>query len=58
MIIGHSCKLNILNTSNPFTINRIDIKSVTKMKLVGVVVDENLSWNEQCKIAKSKKYYS
>jgi len=48
--------LNILNTSNPFTITGIDIKSVTKTKLVGVVVDESLSWNEQYKIAKGKKY--
>ena len=30
MIIGHSRKLNTLNTSNPLTINGTDIKRVLK----------------------------
>ena len=47
MIIGNSRKLNTLNTSNPLTINGTDIKRVTKTKSLGIVVDENLSWDEQ-----------
>ena len=43
MIIGHSRKLNTINTSNPLTINGTDIKRVTETKSLGIVVDENLS---------------
>ena len=39
MIIGHSRKLNKLDISNPLTINGTDIKRVTKIKSLGVVVD-------------------
>ena len=56
MIIGHSRKLNTLNISNPLTINETDIKRVTKMKSLGVVVDESLSWHEQYSIVKGKIY--
>ena len=56
MIIGHSRKLNTLNTSNPLTINGTDIKRVTKMKPLGIVVDENLSWDEQYKTLTGKIY--
>ena len=56
MIIGHSRKLNTLNTLNPLTINGIDIKRVTKTKSLGIVVDENLSWDEQYKTLKGKIY--
>ena len=47
MIIGLSHKLNTLNTSNPLTIKGTDIKRVTKTKSLGIVVDENLLWDEQ-----------
>ena len=47
MIKGHSLKLNTLNTSNPLSIKGTDIKHVTKTKSLGIVVDENLLWNEQ-----------
>ena len=56
MIIGHSRTLNKLDISNPLTINGTDIKRVTKTKLLGVVVDESLSWHEQYKIVKGKIY--
>ena len=56
MIIGHSRKLNTLNTSNPLTINGTDIKRVTKTKSLGIVVDENLSWDEQYNTLKGKIY--
>ena len=56
MIISHSRKLNILSILNPLTMNRTDIKRVTKTKSLGVVVDESLSWHEQCKIVKGKIY--
>ena len=47
MIIGHSHKLNTLNTSNPLTINGTEIKLVTKTKSLGIVVYEDLSWDAQ-----------
>ena len=56
MIIGHSRKLNTLNTSNPLTINGTDIKRVTKTKSLDIVVDENLSWDEQYNTLKGKIY--
>ena len=56
MIIGHSRKLNTLDISNPLTINGTDIKRVTKMKSLGVVVDKSLLWHEQYKIVKGKIY--
>ena len=56
VIIGHSRKLNTLNTSNPLTINGTDIKRVTKTKSLGIVVDENLSWDEQYNTLKGKIY--
>ena len=52
MIIGHSRKLNTLNTSNPLTVNGTDIKRATKTKSLGIVVDKNLSWDEQYKTLK------
>ena len=54
MTIGHARKSNTLNISNPLTIDGSDIKPVTKTKLLGVTVDENLSCNEQYKIVKEK----
>ena len=54
MIIGHSRKLNTLYKSNPLTINGTDIKRVTNTKSHGIVVDENLSWDEQYKTLKGK----
>ena len=54
LIIGHSHKFNTLNNSNPLTINGTDINWATK--LLDVVVDESLSWHEQCKIGKGKIY--
>ena len=56
MIIGHSRKLYTLNTSNPLTINGTDMKRVTKTKSLGIVVDENLSWDEQYNTLKGKIY--
>ena len=56
IIIGHSRKLNTLNTSNLLKINGTDIKRVTKTKSLGIEVDENLSWDEQYKTLKSKIY--
>ena len=56
MIKGHSRKLNTLNTTNPLTINGTDIKHVTKTKSLGIVVVENLSWEERYKIYEGKVY--
>ena len=56
MIIGHSRKLNTLDTSNPLKINGTDIKPVTKTKSLRIVVDENLSWDGQYKTLKGKIY--
>ena len=54
VIIGHSRKLNTLNTSNPLTIIGTDIKRVTKTKSLYIVVDEYLSWDEQYKTLEVK----
>ena len=54
VIIGHSRKLNTLNTSNPLTIIGTDIKRVTKTKSLCIVVDEYLSWDEQYKTLEVK----
>ena len=56
MIIGHSRKLDTLDTLNPLTINGTDIKCVTKMKSLGIVVDENLSWDKQYRTLKGNIY--
>ena len=56
MIIGHSCILNTPNTPIPLTVNRTDIKRLTKTKSLGIVVDENLSWDERYKTLKGKIY--
>ena len=53
-IIGHPRKINALNISNALTLNDSDIKRVTKMKSLGVTVDENLNLDEQYKIVKGK----
>ena len=46
MIIGHSRKVNTLNISNALTLNDSVIKGVTKTKSLGVIVDDNLKWDE------------
>lgn len=58
MIIGHSRKVNALNISNALTLNGSDIKRVTKTKLWGVTVGENLKWDEQYKIVKGKIFHN
>ena len=45
IFMGHSRKLNIINTSDPLKINGTYIKRVMKMKSLVIVVDENLSWD-------------
>ena len=54
MIIGHSRKVNALNISSALKLNSADIKRVTKTKSLGVIVDENLKWDEQYKVVKRK----
>ena len=49
-------RINKLNILNPLTRNGTDIKRVTKTKSLGIVVDENLSWDEQYKTLKGKIY--
>ena len=54
MIIGHSRKVNAFNISSALILNGADIKRVTKTKSLGVIVDENLNWDEQYKVVKRK----
>ena len=54
MVIGHPRK-----TSNPYlpetlNLNNSDIKRASKAKSLGIIVDENLVWDEQFKRTKSK----
>ena len=54
MIIGHSRKVNAFNISSALKLNGTDIKRVTKTKSIGVIIDENLKWDEQYKVVKRK----
>ena len=54
MIIGHSRQLNTLNISNTLMLNDAVIKRVTKTKSLGIIVDENLKWDENFNTVKGK----
>ena len=54
MIIGHSCKVNMMKISNALMLNDSVITRVTKAKSLGVNVDENLKWDEHYNTVKGK----
>ena len=54
LIIGHPRKTKDVNIPNGLQLNDSDIKRVSKTKSLGVMVDENLRWDEQFKTVKNK----
>ena len=47
MIIGHCCKVDMLSISNAFAVEDSVVKLITETKSQGVIIDENLKWDEQ-----------
>ena len=54
MTIGYPRRIKQLEISEELLLNDTEIKRVTKSKALGVVIDENLTWDEQFKAVKSK----
>ena len=54
MIIGHPRRINDVEVSEPLNLNDSEIKRVAKTKLLGVVVDEGLNWDNQLSKVKGK----
>ena len=54
MVVGHKRQTNRINGPLEVNINGGPMKRVKKVKYLGVTVDENLSWKEQCKSLKGK----
>ena len=54
MIIGHLRKAKDKKTPIELTLSNKEIKRVSSTKSLGVIVDETLNWDDQCKIVKSK----
>ena len=54
LIIGHPRKTKDVNIPNGLKLNDSEIKRVSKTKSLGVMVDENLKWDEQFKTVKNK----
>ena len=44
MIIGHPRKINKIEVHEPLRLNDSDIKRVTNIKSLGIIVDEGLNW--------------
>ena len=49
MVVGHKRQTNRIHGPLEVKINGGQAKRVKKVKYLGVTVDENLTWNEQCK---------
>ena len=54
MVIGHSLKTKNLNTPQTLTLDGSDIKKVDQAKSLGIIIDKNLTWDEQYKRVKGK----
>ncbi len=54
LVIGHPRKTKAVNIPNGLKLNDSEIKRVSKTKSLGVMVDENLKWDEQFKTVKNK----
>ena len=54
MIIGHPRKAKGTNTPIGLTLSNTEIKRVSSTKSLGVIVDENLNWDEQFQTVKNK----
>ena len=54
MVIGHSLKTKNLNIPQTLRLNGSDIKKVDQAKSLGIIIDENLTWDGQYKRVKGK----
>ena len=54
MVVGHKRQKNRIHGPLEANINGGPIKRVKKVKYLEVIVDENLTWNEQYKNLKGK----
>ena len=54
MTIGHPHRIKQLEISDALLLNGTEIKRVPKSKSLGIIIDENLTWDEQFKAVKSK----
>ena len=49
MITGHQRRVNEIKEFPSLKLDDSEIKRVGKVKSLGVIVDEGLTWNDQCK---------
>ena len=54
ILIGHSCKVNKLDVSEPLMLSNSEIKHAKKTRSLGVIVDEGLSWEQHFKVVTGK----
>ena len=54
MIFGHPRRTNKVEISEPLNLNDSEIMRVAKTKLLGVMVDEGLNWDDQFRKVKGK----
>ena len=54
MVIGHPLKTKNLDLPQALTLDGSDIKKVEQVKSLGIIIDENLTWDEQYKHVKGK----
>ena len=54
MVIGHPLKTKSLDLPQALTLDGSDIKKVHQVKSLGIIIDENLTWDEQYKRVKGK----
>ena len=54
MVIGHPLKTKNLDLPQALTLDGSDIKKVDQVKSPGIIIDQNLTWDEQYKRIKGK----
>ena len=54
MIIGHPLSTRKRDLPETLELNGSEIKRVEKTKYLGIIIDENLDWDEQLKRIRSK----
>ena len=57
LIVGHKSRLNGIEKPVQLMTDEDSVRRVQKVKYLGLAVDENLTWNEQCKSLKDKIKY-
>ena len=54
MVIGHPLKTKTLDLPEVLTLDGSDIKKVGQAKSLGIIIDENLTWDEQFRRVRAK----